>query len=219
MDTANITITKASLEHGMFLKVSFEKNLPNNVKENHPNFSRTTPVHEDLVNSFHKLTGHMALICEEITMEDFISSIPNDHDATEPQIIEMGELAVAPKKGKGKPAELPENLLGEEPKKQLPLDPFTISEITLKLKGGVYRVSLSGHKRLTTGKHKKVISPEIKLEHDDYKMYLDLGEVIEEVIYEILEYIINDKKAPERQKELQFPDGIGQEEILNAEEL
>jgi len=240
MDTSHISVYKAVLTHGMFIKVWFEENLPGNVKINHPGWSKTTPVHDDLANAFKKLIPHMAFICEEITKEQFIDAIPNDDDATQPTEIyippavipvefEMGEEVKAPKgkkgtkhnpiviKGEGSDEQI-KNLFGETEPEKKAIDSFSCYEIAIKNTGGTDSISLTGHKVLTSGKWMGIHSPMIKLQHDDYIYSEDLDLIKEEVVYEIREYIINGKQAPDRDPELPFPDGIGQEEKFDLDE-
>lgn len=210
---ANITISKASLSAGLFLKVSYEEHLPGNSTRNHPNMTSTDPVHEDLQKLFLQLPAHMALICEEITNEDYIMSLPEDDETRQEYIVEMGESvpAIAAKKLRGKQTRIvPDPNAVDKP--ELAVDKFKTDSITIKSHGGSFdEVALSGVRVLTTGKTKTVGSPMTKLTDDEYKYHGDLQMIVEAIKYEINEFLYNGKKAPERQGDL-FGDGIGTEE-------
>lgn len=212
---ANITISKATLSAGLFLKVSYEEHLPGNSTRNHPNMTSTDPVHEDLQRLFSQLPAHMALICEEITNEDYIMSLPEDDETRQDYIVEMGESvpAIAAKKLRGRQSKLIPDP-NDENKPVLAVSKFRTDTITIKGHGGTYdEVILLGNRILSTGKSKTVGTPSIKLTDDEYHYHADLQMIVEAIKYEINEFLYNGKKAPinDPQGEL-FGDGIGTEE-------
>lgn len=231
-----IRINKVQLTAGMFLKVSFKELLPNNDERLHTGVSCSAPVHKDLADAFKQFTPHLALICEEITNEDFIEAIPEEYDGTQPTVVEMGEEVPAIKATrakKGKKGSIVEGAIDfkvsaemesgevvdishlfeekDEPKEKLPIDKFDLSEVSFNFTNGIESISLAGSKELSTGAWMGIKAPAVKL-NGDYKYVEDLAQLGELLKYEASEYIINHKYAPAVDPELPFPDGKGIEE-------
>lgn len=224
-----ITVTNVKLTNGLFLKVSFKELLPNNDERVHSGVSCSAPVHEDLAKAFKQFTPHLALICEEISNEDFIDAIPSEYDATQPNIVELGEVVPAIKAALNKKAKKAgmkvvaigsngqENdisgLFGDDTpaKKKLPIDKFDLSEVSFSFTNGIESISLSGSKELSTGAWMGIKAPAVKL-NGAYAYVEDLAQLGELIKYEVGEYIINHKYAPPVDPELPFPDGQGIEE-------
>jgi len=209
---STITISKATLTHGLFLKVSYEEHLPGNSTRNHPNMTSTDPVHDDLINIFKQLPAHMALICEEITNEDFIDSLPEDNETRQDYVAEFGETvpAISAKKVRGKQASIVPDI-NKTATVVKAVDKFNTHTISIKGGLGIDQVSLDGTRELTTLKIKGVSSPTIKLIQEEYRYAEDLTLLVEALKYEINEFLFNGKKAPEAQQELAFGDGVGLE--------
>jgi hypothetical protein len=225
-----ITVTKVQLSGGMFLKASFKELLPNNDERVHSGVSCSAPVHVDLAKAFNMFTPHLALICEEITNEEFIESIPNEYDGTQPDIVEMGEIVPAVKATrakKGKKADMSITLIGPDgqesdvsslfnddahaPKQKLPVDKFDLAEVAFNFTNGIESISLSGSKELSTGAWMGIKSPAVKL-NGTYAYVEDLAQLGELLKYEVAEYIINHKYAPAIDPELPFGDGVAIDE-------
>lgn len=217
-----IVINKVSLSGGIFPKVGYDELLPNNDKRSHPPVSCTSPAHRDLVNAFSIFTAHLALICEEITNEQFIDSLPEDYDATEayPEKMEMGELIPAIKAARGskmkvtttnssgKEVDLTSLLSPDENTEPSPMDRFVITQVEFKRKGGKEIIVLTGQKQLSTKEWMGLgPTPDIK-DSGEYKFTGDLFQCGELLKYELAEYIINNKYAPPVDPELPFGDGI-----------
>lgn len=224
-----ITVTSVKLTAGMFLKASFKELLPSNDERVHSGVSCSAPVHADLAKAFKQFTPHLALICEEITNEEFIESIPNEYDATEPHILEMGEVVPAIKAARFKKGKKNEVVLTEGPdgilrnqlgsdtdlfniaQQKLPIDKFDLSEVSFSFTNGIESISLTGSKELSTGAWMGIKSPAVKL-NGVYAYVEDLAQLGELLKYEVGEYIINHKYAPPVDRELPFPDGAGIED-------
>lgn len=223
-----ITVTSVKLTNGMFLKASFKELLPSNDERVHSGVSCSAPVHADLAKAFKQFTPHLALICEEITNEEFIESIPNEYDATQPHIVEMGEVVTAVKASRGKKGKKQtvtitsigsdgekhdiSDLFGEaHPQQKLPIDKFDLSEVSFSFTNGIESISLSGSKELSTDAWMGIKAPAVKL-NGVYAYVEDLAQLGELLKYEVGEYIINHKYAPPVDPELPFPDGASIEE-------
>lgn len=204
-----INVTKVTISQGMFLKVSYKELLPDSDERSHPNVSCSAPVHEDLAKAFVNIKPHLALICEEIDTNEFISAIPEDQ-RSEDMVVEMGELVNAVKATRGR--------------KQLPLIPnpnatdeddnimnnFILNTVEFKNISGVNGIVLTGEKRLSTGKWMGLgPSPVIKENDPEYKFLSDLLQLGEILKYEVGLYILENKYAPAPDPELPFPDGVG----------
>lgn len=220
----SINISKVALQHGMFLKVSFTEPLPNNDERRHPNVSCSAPVHEDMVKAFNSFTPHLALICEQISNEEFIDMIPEEYDATAPSIVELGELVPAikatrsKKKDKGDQATLAGMIMDKingNPDPKL-VDKFSLSDVEFKFNSGIESIKLIGQMKLSTDEWIGLAGPWIKIngEYDHTSDLFQLGELLK---YETQQYIINHKYAPPVDPELpfgetdreSFGDGIG----------
>jgi hypothetical protein len=222
-----ITVTNVKLTNGLFLKASFKELLPNNDERVHSGVSCSAPVHADLAKAFKQFTPHLALICEEMTNEEFIDAIPNEYNATRPDIVEMGEIvpavkATRAKKGKkgmtvtmtgpdGQESDISGLFNEASPKQKMPIDKFDLSEVSFSFTNGIESISLSGSKELSTGAWMGIKAPAVKL-NGVYAYVEDLAQLGELLKYEVGEYIINHKYAPAQDPELPFPDGVGIEE-------
>lgn len=218
-----ITISKVSIQHGMFLKVSFTEPLPNNDERKHPNVSCSAPVHEDLAKAFKDFTPHLALICEQISNEQFIDMIPDEYDPTQSTIVELGEMVPAikaskAKKGKGKGltvsasgsddnvvdiSHLFENTAAAKDEPKL-IDKFALSDVEFKFHSGIESIKLTGQMQLSTLEWIGMgPTPWIKI-NGLYPHISDLFQLGELLKYEVQEYIINHKYAPPIDPELPF---------------
>lgn len=229
----SINISKVALQHGMFLKVSFTEPLPNNDERKHPNVSCSAPVHEDMVKAFNSFTPHLALICEQISNEEFIDMIPEEYDATAPNIVEMGEVVPAikatrsKKKDKGMTITMSgpdgiekdvSGLFDDRPAANDPklIDKFNLTEVEFKFQSGIESIKLTGQMKLSTDEWIGLGGPWIKI-NGLYPYVSDLFQLGELLKYETQEYIINHKYAPPVDPELpfgetdreSFGDGIG----------
>lgn len=216
----SINISKVALQHGMFLKVSFTEPLPNNDERRHPNVSCSAPVHEDMVKAFNSFTPHLALICEQISNEEFIDMIPEEYDATAPNIVEMGEVVPAIKATRSKKKDKIEPLI-LLPGADISIDPklidkFNLTEVEFKYQSGIESIKLTGQMKLSTDEWIGLGGPWIKI-NGLYSYVSDLFQLGELLKYETQEYIINHKYAPPVDPELPFGetdresygDGIG----------
>lgn len=209
----NINITKVAISGGMFLKVSYKELLPDSDERSHPNVSCTAPVHEDLARAFLNFKPHLALICEEITNNQFIDSIPED-DRSEEMIMEMGELVSAIKAARGrKGAPVIPNLNGAEQPDENIMDRFDVSVVEFKTTNGVESIILTGQKELSTSKWMGLgPAPGIKENDVEYKFTSDLLQLGELLKHEVKLYILEHKYAPPIDPELPFGDGLEIEE-------
>jgi len=215
----SINISKVSLQHGMFLKVSFTEPLPNNDERKHPNVSCSAPVHEDMAKAFNDFIPHLALICEQISNEEFIGMIPEEYDATVPTVVEMGEMVPAikasrtKKKAKGDmsisikgPDGVEKDVSGlfydlpniNDPKL---IDKFNLSDVEFKFQSGIESIKLTGHMKLSTDEWIGIGAPWVKI-NGTYPHISDLFQLGELLKYETGEYIINHKYAPPVDPEL-----------------
>lgn len=195
---SNITIKKAKLKDNLFLEVEFDEHLVNNIT-NKIKRESTAPVHEDMIKAFRLLDPHIALICEEITVDDFKRATG---DKTEGVVVSM----VSPD---GTENKLNKNLFNEVDHMPVPEDAFTVTGFTIGGSGDSEGCCLIGRKNLMSGKVMNITSPFTKWE-DDYRYTSELAQAIEMVKHEILEFIIEGKQAPDRQQEFDFP---GEEEF------
>lgn len=65
-----ITVKKASIKEFLFLEVGYDQQISPTITDKFKRNS-TAPVHDDLKAAFKMLDLHLALICEEITVEQF----------------------------------------------------------------------------------------------------------------------------------------------------
>lgn len=205
----SITINKIALAHDMFMKASYTELLPGNDERRHTGVACSAPVHEDLVKAFKLLTPHLALICEQITKEQFIESIPEDYSAPigYDEESELGELIVKSLESKAKKIKKKTaGLNGTDEKEVLPTDKFTLEDVELKFIGGVDAIKLSGKMQLSTLENLSISGPWVKF-NDEYKFAEDMFQIAELLKMEVKEYIINHKYAPPAQPELEFGDG------------
>lgn len=231
METINIS--KVALQHGMFLKLSYTEPLPGNDERKHSSVSCSAPVHEDLAKAFKDFTPHLALICEQISNEEFIDMIPDEYDPTQSTIVELGEMVPAIKaskakkgKGKGLAGVLNEassfkmtsigpdgqehdisSILGSAATaKDEPklIDKFALSDVEFKFHSGIESIKLTGQMQLSTLEWIGMgPTPWIKI-NGLYPHISDLFQLGELLKYEVQEYIINHKYAPPVDPELPF---------------
>jgi hypothetical protein len=211
----SINISKVALQHGMFLKVSYTEPLPNNDERKYPNVSCAAPVHEDLAKAFNDFIPHLALICEQITNEDFIEMIPEEYDATAPTIAEFSEVVPAikatrsKKKDKGLKVSTEFGDISHLFEDRVnPNDPkliykFQLSDVEFKFQSGIESIKLTGQMRLSTYQWIGIGAPWVKI-NDTYPHVSDLFQLGELLKYETGEYIINHKYAPPVDPELPF---------------
>lgn len=210
----SITINKIALAHDMFMKASYTELLPGNDERRHTGVSCSAPVHEDLVKSFKLLTPHLALICEQITTEEFIESIPSDYDSTVgySEDSEIGELIIKSLESKAKKVKKKTaGLNGVDEVETLATDKFTLEDVEFKHIAGVDAIKLSGKMQLSTLENLSISGPWVKF-NDQYKFSEDLFQIAELLKMEAREYIVNHKYAPAPDPELPFPDGTPIEE-------
>lgn len=62
-------ITKATIKDGLFLAVEYSEDLLDGHGTKEWAGTLTIPVHKDLLNEFAKLDGHLAMICDELTVK------------------------------------------------------------------------------------------------------------------------------------------------------
>jgi len=212
-----INLTKISLSHGMFPVVSYKELLPGNDERVHSNVRCTSPAHNDLIKAFADFILPLALICEEITNEQYISALPNEYDATAPSEIEMGEIIHAIKASKSKKGKQLAIVPEIESAESL-TDRFHINTVEFKTTNGIEKIVLTGEKKLSTNKWMGLgPTPSISINEDEYLYVSDLFAAGELLKHELGEYIINHKYAPpvdpelpfgERDRE-SFGDGVG----------
>lgn len=208
-----INVTKVAVSGGLFLKVWYKEMLPDNDERSHPGVVCSAPVHADLAKAFNDFKSHLALICEEISNNQFIESIPEDFRSEE-MVLEMGELVPAIKavRGrKGSPVIL--NLNGAEETEENIMDRFDMSMVEFKLTNGIESIVLTGQKRLSTYKWMGLgPAPAIKENDVEYKFTSDLLQLGELLKHEVMLYILEHKYAPPVDPELPFGDGTPIEE-------
>jgi hypothetical protein len=207
-----INVTKVSVSQGMFLKVSYKELLPDSDERSHPNVSCSAPVHVDLATAFVNIKPHLALICEEITQNEFIEAIPEDQ-RSEDMVVEMGELVNAVKATRGrKQLPLIPDLNATDEEENI-MDNFILNSVEFKTVAGIHGIVLTGEKRLSTGKWMGLgPSPLIKENDPEYKFISDLLQLGEILKYEVRLYINEHKYAPAPDPELPFGDGAVIEE-------
>lgn len=199
-----INLTKISLAHGMFPVVSYKELLPGNDERVHSNVKCTSPAHNDLIKAFDDFILPLALICEEITNEQYISALPNEYDATAPLEIEMGEIIPAIKASKSKKNKQLAIVPEIESAESL-TDRFHISTVEFKTTNGIERIVLTGEKKLSTDKWMGLgPTPSISINEDEYLYVCDLFASGELLKHELGEYIINHKYAPPVDPEFPF---------------
>lgn len=191
---SNITIKKAKLKDNLFLEVEFDEHLVNNIT-NKIKRESTAPVHEDMIKAFRLLDPHIALICEEISVEDFERATSEKPEGIVVSLVTSG----------GKSRKLKTNLFNEIEAEPLPEEAFTVTGFSMGGNGDSEGCTLIGRKALLSGKIMNLISPFTKWD-DDYRYTSELAEAIEIVKHEILEFIVNGKQAPDRQQEFGFPE-------------
>lgn len=230
-----ITISKITVNAGMFLTCSYKELLPNNDERTHGGVKCTAPVHEDLVTAFNAFLPHLALICEEITPEQFIDSLPNEYDATQPHIMEMGEVvpaikaAIAKRAKKAKKGDASVTMIGpdgvehdaswlmsgDEPEKKVKTiwDRFTMHTVEFKVANGIESIILNGEKELSTLEWLGLGPTPPKKENDvKYRFISDLFQAGELLKYEVGLYILEHKYAPAKDLELPFGENGGDDE-------
>lgn len=223
-----ITITKISLNGGMFPVVSYKEHLPGNDERVHSSVKCTAPAHVDLIKAFKDFTLPLALICEQITNEQYIDALPNEYDPAQPDEIELGEIVPAIKATKNKKAKKDglnvtmigkygaekniSSLFGSAPVEDKLEDKFDISCVEFKYQSGIETIALSGSKELSTKKWMGLSAPAVKMDDPDYAYTEDLFQAGELLKYEIGEYIVNHKYAPPVDPELPFGDGLAEGE-------
>ncbi len=174
LKSATAPLTKKPIEikgaalKDMFCNYSYDHTVAANII-NSVSIKSEVPVHDDLINAFNNLNGHLVVICEEIedadaygSLEEMISD--NDHS--------------------------------EKFKK------YSVTSFKMEGEEESPAVTLSGTKRLTTGKHIKLETPKINLDQE-YLFASELSIAIADVIDEVERYMTG-KRAPDRQQEL-FP--------------
>lgn len=205
-----ISITKVSIIDGMFLKLSYKEHLPDNDERSHPNVTCSSPVHADLLKAFADFKPHLALISEEISNNDFISSIPED-SRSEDMVVELGELVPAIKATRSRKGQqvIPNINATEEAEEDI-MDRFRISTVEFKVTSGVQSIILYGEKRLSTYKWMGLgATPPIREDDSEYKFNSDLLQLAEVLKYEVSLYMLEHKYAPPAQKDMfeEFGDG------------
>lgn len=121
---------------------------------------------------------HLALICEEIKAEEI-----NDVDAIADYDKDVHALGSIEHR----------------------LSLFAVKSWQLQGEFEKEGVVLVGSKRLTTGDIVKLEAPKRRWK-DEYRFINELRVAIYDCIYEVEEYHINGKRAPERQSSLEFPE-------------
>lgn len=212
-----ISIKKVSISNGMFLKVSYTEQLPDNDERSYPNVSCSAPVHSDMVAAFKQFIPHLALICEDCTNEEFISVIPEEYDGTQATEMELGEMIPAVKASKSSRAKKAQLSIVPEPETKW-LDSFDITSVEFRYTNSIPGIVLTGIKKLSTGKWLGIgPTPLIKENDSDYKHLSLLFEDAELLKYEVGLYIVDRKYAPPVDPELDFPDGPpeGKDSLFN----
>lgn len=89
-----IDIRSATVKDGMFCHYSYDHTVAANTT-NDISVKSSVPIHDDMRNAFHKLYAHLAVICEEITVQEIgdIDNLPfgDDH----PLNIKIGAFTVS----------------------------------------------------------------------------------------------------------------------------
>lgn len=211
MEEKQITITKISLNAGMFPVVSYKEHLPGNDERLHNGVKCTAAAHDDLVKAFRDFTLDLALICEEISNEEYISALPAEYDATQPDVMELGEIVPAIKAKNNKKAKQLSIVPQPEDEDKI-VDKFDIGTVEFKYKNGIESIALTGQKQLSTFKWMGLSAPDIKINENEYPYTSNLFEAGELLKHEMSLYILEHKYAPAKDPEFDFPDGPPVEE-------
>lgn len=192
---STISIKEATLRGNLFIEVKYDEKLPNNITNSITRKS-TAPVHNDLIKAFEELNVHLAIICEEI-------------DA--PTNKKFKEL----KSELQKYRESDEKNLFDE-KVLIKCATFSANHFKVSGTGENSGCVIGGNKQLTNFKNVGLVTPHTRYE-DDYMFGSELAEAIGLIDFEIHQFILNGKQAPEAQHSLEFGNnGIEEEETLDA---
>lgn len=66
VESNSVRIKKAKIKDDLFLEVEYTEELPGHSKKD-TKLSCTVPVHDDLKTAFAALTGHLAILCDDIS--------------------------------------------------------------------------------------------------------------------------------------------------------
>jgi hypothetical protein len=167
----SVTIKKASIYSGLFLKYSYTMWV-NDVK-NTNSTSSDAPIHNDLRVAFRNLIPFFAHICEEILDENLVRAAIED-----------------PETHLQKNEDDPEDTV-------YPLLKYQVKGFTIDGKDGD-AVTLIGEKWLASGDYVPFATPSIRFD-SDYKFSGDLNSAVELVKSEVFEYM-QGKQAPKQQQ-------------------
>lgn len=177
-----ISIKQATLKGNLFIEVVYDEKLPNNIT-NTIKRNSTAPVHNDLTKAFEELNIHLAIICEEI-------EAPSDK--------KFKELKAELKKYRETEDK---NLFGEKVLEKVAT--FSANHFKISGNGENAGCVIGGNKQLTNFKNVGLVTPHTRYE-DDYKFGSELAEAIGLIDFEIQQFILHGKQAPEAQRSLEF---------------
>lgn len=182
MTQSIITIKQAQLKGNLFIEVTYDEKLPNNIT-NTIKRNSTAPVHPDLIKAFEELDVHLAVICEEVEIKS-----EKKFEEIKEGLKEYRET-------------LNEDLFGEKILEKCAS--FHSNFYKILGSGGNEGCIIAGNKKLSNGSHVGLTTPFTKYE-DDYKYGSELAEAVASLDYEIQQFILHGKQAPDAQQSLEF---------------
>jgi hypothetical protein len=194
---SEVKIKKAKLVSDLFLYVEYEEKDKDGKLKSKTEDSEI-PVHDDLKNAIQKLHKHLALLCEEVSIKGRPKTIE-----------EFDSEALYLKVDKSV-----DDISDEEPEARQ--SKFTAKSFSIGGNGENEGVTISGMKKLKTGKVVNLNTPFTKWSDTEYPFIDDLSADIETCYYEVEQYLFHNKRAPEQQLSL-FPET--EEESLVEEAL
>ena len=185
-------VLKAEIKDWLFLSGKISEELRGHSKKD-SSFNCTVPVHDDLKTAFGKLNIHLALLCDQLAM-------PTKKAFAKLQVL-MSEAKIVEGEGKNSDRE----------------DPF-FHVYSFSISGNEENeaIVISGYMEGTYGEV-DLSNPPIKWDNTDYPFSDQLSEDAQACIYEVKEYLFNEKRAPEKQLEMEFAEGEGDEEGATEE--
>lgn len=179
---STISIKQATLKGNLFIEVEYDEKLPNNITNTIKRKS-TAPVHNDLIKAFEELNIHLAIICEEIDAP------------TDKKFKELKSSLQKYRETEDK------NLFGEKVLEKVAT--FSANHFKVSGTGENTGCVIGGNKQLTNFKNVGLLTPHTRYE-DDYKFGSELAEAISLIDYEIHQFILHGKQAPEAQQSIEF---------------
>lgn len=199
---ANVTIKKAKIKDNLFLDVEYSEIVTDGT--NSVTKSCTAPVHDDLKKAFKKLTIHLGLLTEQISVAKGKGSVTADFDSE--RVLHLFDPGL-----EFHFTETGWNII----------DSMYCSGFTIGGTGDSEGVTLIGRRTLSNSKVLNLVSPFQKWEGDmyDYNYSSELSEIIAECTGEVKLYLFEGKHQPEAQLSLfdQTDESLTEQERMDAE--